>query len=220
MRVIVAGATGFLGAEVMRQLTARADVDGVTCLTRRPVEAAPAKVTSVVMEDFLSYDAELARDLSGHAACVWALGSRHAPGGDAALHARATIDYPLALLHAVMGNDPVRFRFCYVSGWGSDPVRGATMPFLPAGAALKGRAEGRLNDFAAERPGLEVASFRPAKILPASAGALTHAFYGRLWVGVDELARALIHVALDAPAGATPAALTNAGLRALARGRA
>ncbi|GAA5179457.1 hypothetical protein GCM10023322_09470 [Rugosimonospora acidiphila] len=201
MRVVLTGATGFIGSQTLRHLVDRPDVTGVTCLARRPVTVDSGKVESLVLDDFTAYDADLVARLADHDACIWALGSRFAPGRDKALHERLTVDYPIAFVDAVVAGD---FRFCYVSGWGVKP------------GSVKGRAEIGLRELAARRPGLDVFCFRPAKVLPRRTNAVVRALYGPLSVGVDALAQAMIRVALDKPSGA-PEIIENKQIRALGR---
>lgn len=201
MRVLLTGATGFIGSETLRQLVDRPDVTRVTCLARRPVPVDSDKVESLVSDDFDVYNSEVVDRLAGHDACIWALGSRVAPGGDKALHHRLTVDYPIAFVGALPASN---FRFCYVSGWGTKPE------------SVKGRAEIALRGFGAQRPGMEVFCFRPAKVLPQGTNALVRALYGSLSVGVDVLAQAMIRVALDQPAE-TPEVIENKLIRTLGR---
>jgi nucleoside-diphosphate-sugar epimerase len=204
VELVLTGATGFIGSEVLRQLVARPDVTRVTCLVRRPLtNVASDRVESVVVDDFSRYDG----DLSGHDACIWAMGSRSAPGGDVALHERLSIDYPVRFLDAV-GDRP--FRFCYVSGWGSDPVK--TPRLLGPASAMKGRAEAALRRAESQRPALRVYCFRPAMVLPQRSNPLLRTLLGPLSVGVAVLARTMIEVAVDAPPDAPPV-FTNARLR-------
>jgi len=197
MKVALTGATGFIGAEVLRQLVDRPDVSQVTCLTRRPLSVESDKVRSIVLDDFTSYD-DRVRD---HDACVWTLGSRTAPGGDKAAHERLTVDFPLAFASAAATGD---FRFCYVSGWGTSPD------------SPKGRAETALRELAARRSGVEVFCFRPAKVLPTGTNALVRALYGPLSVGVDALAKAMVRAAVDRSSD-TPEIVENKQIRVLGR---
>ncbi|MFG1605076.1 SDR family oxidoreductase [Actinoplanes sp. NPDC049265] len=195
INVILTGATGFIGGEILRQLIERPDVGRVTCLTRRPIPPTSAKVESIVVDDFTSYDSDL---LAANDACLWAMGSRSAPDGDKAGHEQLTVAYPTAFVASL----PERpFRFCYLSAWGGGPT-------------VKGRAENELRQLATRRPDLSVHSFRPAKVLPTSAGRLTHALYGPLSLGVDTLARAMIRVAVDTPA-TTEAIISNRRIKTL-----
>ena len=197
MKVVLTGATGFIGSEVLRHLVDRPDVTQVTCLTRRPLSIGSDKVRSIVLDDFTDYDDRVL----GHDACVWTLGSRHAPGGDKAAHERLTVDFPLAFASTAATGD---FRFCYLSGWG-------TSPDTP-----KGRAETGLRELAARRSGVEVFCFRPAKVLPVGTNALVRALYGPLSVGVDVLAEAMVRAALDRSSG-TPEIVENKRIRVLGR---
>ncbi|MET1072520.1 MAG: SDR family oxidoreductase [Umezawaea sp.] len=196
MKVVLTGATGFIGSEVLRQLVDRPDVTLVTCLTRKPLAVGSDKVRSIVLDDFTSYDDDR---VLGHDACVWTLGSRHAPGGDKAEHERLTVDFPLAFASTAATGD---FRFCYVSGWGTSP----TTP--------QGRAETGLRELAARKSGFEVFCFRPAKVLPVGTNALVRAVYGPLSVGVDALARAMVRTAVDRPSD-TPGIVENKQIRVL-----
>ena len=59
MKVILTGGTGFVGAEVLRQLADDPAVTKVTCLVRWPVEIESPKVESVALDDFTQYNDEL-----------------------------------------------------------------------------------------------------------------------------------------------------------------
>ena len=80
MKLIVTGATGFIGAEVLRQALRNPNITCVVAFTRRsvscPDDAGPAanqaKFCSVVLTDWLSpYPDSVMEHLQGADGCVW-----------------------------------------------------------------------------------------------------------------------------------------------------
>ena len=71
MKLILTGATGFAGGEVLKQALADPAVERVTVLTRRPLGLTHAKLNEVVLRDFLDYSAIRLDDAD---ACIWCLG--------------------------------------------------------------------------------------------------------------------------------------------------
>lgn len=79
MKLIVAGSTGYVGTEVVRQALSIPAVTSVLALARRatpiPQNLGPAadtsKLKSVVCEDLGSYSESVKDDLSGADACIW-----------------------------------------------------------------------------------------------------------------------------------------------------
>ena len=71
MKLILTGATGFAGGEVLRQALADPAVERVTVLTRRPLDLTHAKLNEVIVRDFLDYSSVR---LDNADACIWCLG--------------------------------------------------------------------------------------------------------------------------------------------------
>ena len=73
--IILTGATGFIGSEVLRQCLAHLSITSVTTLSRRPLPEAVAnhpKLKVIIHEDFSSYPAALLDELMDDAtACIW-----------------------------------------------------------------------------------------------------------------------------------------------------
>ncbi|KAJ7808180.1 putative nucleoside-diphosphate-sugar epimerase [Mycena olivaceomarginata] len=77
MKLIIAGATGFVAEELIRQSLRHPDIKSVVALARRPVAAPPgagadgSKLKSVVVKDYDDYPEEVRRELAGADACIW-----------------------------------------------------------------------------------------------------------------------------------------------------
>jgi nucleoside-diphosphate-sugar epimerase len=80
MKLIVVGATGFVGTEVIRQALRNPAVTSVIALARKPVlppgdsgpHTDPSKLHSVVLEDWISpYPESVMEYLKGANACIW-----------------------------------------------------------------------------------------------------------------------------------------------------
>lgn len=80
MKLIVAGSTGFVGTEVIRQALSNAAITSIIALGRHPVPAPQnagptadvSKLKSVVLDDFgQEYPDGVKKELSGADACIW-----------------------------------------------------------------------------------------------------------------------------------------------------
>ena len=78
MEIIVVGATGYVGAEVLRCCLSDPLIVKVFVLTRRPLDAAQLndlsnrdKLSVILRDDWLHYDDELLDALKNAQACIW-----------------------------------------------------------------------------------------------------------------------------------------------------
>ncbi len=77
MKLIIAGSTGFVGTELVRQALSHPAVTSVVGLSRRetvaPTDAVngAAKLKSVVCENFESYPDNVKGELRDADACIW-----------------------------------------------------------------------------------------------------------------------------------------------------
>ena len=75
MKVVIGGATGLLGSELVRQSLRMPTVTSVVALGRRPVDvpqgADPSKLKNVVVEDFGNFSEEVRKEFEGANACIW-----------------------------------------------------------------------------------------------------------------------------------------------------
>lgn len=74
MKLILAGATGFIGSEILRQCLRAPAFTSIIVLSRRALPAALAnhtKLTVIITKDFTVYPAEVLSQLEGADACIW-----------------------------------------------------------------------------------------------------------------------------------------------------
>ena len=79
MKLIVTGATGFVGSEIIRQSLKNPKITSVIAVARRPVptppnldkDADPSKLHSLTIKDYDTYPDEVKRQFAGADACIW-----------------------------------------------------------------------------------------------------------------------------------------------------
>lgn len=79
MKLIVAGATGFVGREVIRLSLRRPDITSVIALSRAaiPMPAVPedgadtSKLRNVVIKNYGEYPDSIKKEFAGADACIW-----------------------------------------------------------------------------------------------------------------------------------------------------
>ena len=195
MRIILTGATGFVGKEVLRHLLANEETEGVTCLTRRPIGMEHPKLKTIFHADFTVWPAKLVEALADHSAVLWALGAKATDVSDIALYERITVTATLTFAAAVVSHLRHPFRFCYLSGMGADPDEKSTFPWQRATRHMKGRAERGLAELTNAGGTFSATSFRSGGILPVTASHWTDILLSPIAVRVDQLARVMIHEA-------------------------
>lgn len=213
MKIVLTGASGFLGGEVLAQALADPSIDEVLVLTRRPTGTTHAKLKERILDDFCDYSTV---DFAPYDACIWALGvSQTSVKKDA--YIRITYDFPIAAARAMLAARP-DIRFCFVSGRSADPDERSKQLF----ARIKGRAERALNELSPN-----VHSFRPGYIRPTKKsgprkdiaryfspiGTLIGLWNSNLIIDCDHLAACLLDVAAH---GTNEHVLENQALKAWA----
>ncbi|KAJ7364731.1 hypothetical protein DFH08DRAFT_839846 [Mycena albidolilacea] len=169
MHIILTGATGTVGASVLRYCLASPTITRISILSRRQFVLPSGdgldrtKAQIIVHDDFTTYPASLTDVLQGADGCVWAQGiSQTQVSKDE--YIRITYDYPLAAAKAfsTLNN---KFNFVYVSGEGADPTEKTFTLF----GKIKGRAELALRALpsAPSHSALRVFNVRPGFVDPS-----------------------------------------------------
>ncbi len=215
MRIILTGATGFVGSQVLHQLIDDPVVTAITALVRRPLGITTAKLDVVHVDDFARYDDQLVARLSEHDACIWTLGGKDSDHADPALYERITHDFTMTLAAPVAAQVTRPFAFCYLSGMGASQSEDVRLPWERLTRQLKGRTEKDLLALAEEHRLFGVHCFRPGGILPRNTGGLTRRLTAPIAVQVDDLATALIAVATGRRGAGD--VVTNSDVKTIAR---
>lgn len=82
MKLIVTGATGLVGTEIIKQSLRIPEITSVIALARHPVEISDesgvdaAKFKSVVIRDYGEYTDDVKAEFAGADACIWCVVGR------------------------------------------------------------------------------------------------------------------------------------------------
>ncbi|KAM0669831.1 hypothetical protein ACQRIT_002270 [Beauveria bassiana] len=168
MKLIVVGATGLIGTEVIRQALSHKSVTSVVALGRRPTpppESVPAgpeleKFQSVTLEDFTNYTEHVKSQLSGADACIWLLAITPTASKTMDFEAVKTVcvDYvmkgfdTLKQLPRPQSGKPL--RFVYASGAKAERDQTKKPWILGDYTLMRGRVETQLLDATAESGGV------------------------------------------------------------------
>jgi dTDP-4-dehydrorhamnose reductase len=75
MKLIIAGAAGFVATEVLRQSLQKPEITSVVALTRREVDIPEgtdvSKLKVVQVKDYDEYPEEVAKEFDGAGGCIW-----------------------------------------------------------------------------------------------------------------------------------------------------
>lgn len=75
MKLIVAGSTGLVGTEIIRQSLEISEITSVIALARKPIQikesAHSSKLKSVVISDYGDYPDHVKAEFAGADACIW-----------------------------------------------------------------------------------------------------------------------------------------------------
>ncbi|KAF3761818.1 hypothetical protein M406DRAFT_265357 [Cryphonectria parasitica EP155] len=180
MKLIVAGGTGFVATEVIRQSLELPEITSLVVLARKPVPVpdspGSSKMKTLIIRDYDDYPDDVKAEFAGAAACIWtvAITPGKARAFDPAEVKRVCQTCTLAGMQAMYDAKPAKpFVFVYLSAEGlpEDPKQ---KPLLFGEHRLmRAETEKIVRQFAAQRDGLEIHVARLG--LVTSAGVLWQA---------------------------------------------
>ena len=136
-RVIITGATGYVGEGVLIECLAHPDVETVLVVGRKSCGRHHAKLKELLVKDFFSLDT-VADQLRGYDGCFYCAGVSSI-GKNEADFTRLTYDTVIAFAKAMVAASP-QATFTYVSGGGTDSTEKGKLMW----ARVKGRTENEL----------------------------------------------------------------------------
>ncbi|KAF2470528.1 uncharacterized protein BDR25DRAFT_369778 [Lindgomyces ingoldianus] len=152
MKVLITGATGNIGGEVLLQFLQHPSITSVVALSRRdiPSESLPNnnKFKNVIIKDFGHWSQDVMDIIQDADAMFWAMGTNDTSPGP-------NFDWPLAFQEAMLKaregqTRTTRFRYVHLSGKWVVQDQEAWLLFLQKTRRLKGRAEIVCLEFAKE----------------------------------------------------------------------
>ncbi|KAJ5210898.1 hypothetical protein N7491_010713 [Penicillium cf. griseofulvum] len=171
MKLIVAGATGLLGTEVVRQSLQLHEITEIVALARNPVQLDEgidsSKLRSVLTRDYGEYPDNVKAEFARADACIWtvAVTPFRTGGFDFAEVKRVCQDCTKLGFQAMYEAGPARpFRFMYLSTQGTprDPTE---RPIIMADyQIMRCNTELMVLGFPAEKEGVEVCIAQPGVI--------------------------------------------------------
>ena len=217
-RVVILGASGMVGGYALRYLLEDPAVGRVTSIARGKLGVSHPRLTEIVHADFANCS-PLAAALEGHDAAVFCLGAYTGAVPDQELR-RITVDYTVEFARVLRGSSPDA-AFSFLSGSGADPTGRSRLAF----ARYKGEAEKALS--AAGFPRVYI--FRPAYIYPVERRKEPNVSYRLLRliypafrlafpnqvIRADDLARAMVDVAIRDTSERKSLVLENRDIRAV-----
>ncbi|KAI4193901.1 MAG: hypothetical protein LQ350_008098 [Teloschistes chrysophthalmus] len=203
MKIILTGATGFIGEHVLSFARLHPAITSILVLSRRNLSMMHPKVKVIIQKDFLNYSDEILEACTGAEACIWSLGVARSLSPED--NRKINLDYTLAAAETfarVLGSkleDGRKFRFVYLSGMMTERDQTKkNLWFMAEARLIRGEVENKLIELQRQLPE-QLASYvvRPGGVLatnslfPSLLEPLARA------ITVDDLAAKMLDTAIN-----------------------
>jgi len=149
-KVIITGATGMVGNEVLKLLLAHPSIEKVISLSRRKIDTKHPKLEQIIPKSFLKYDNM--QDALTNVDCVFYCLGAYTGTVSKELFRQITVDYPKELARELEKHSP-KARFCLLSGAGADRTEKSRIQFAKDKGAIENYLSESKLSFHAFRPG-------------------------------------------------------------------
>jgi uncharacterized protein YbjT (DUF2867 family) len=157
IKIIITGATGFVGEGVLLECLRHPGISTVLMVNRRPFNLEHPKLKELIVPELQQADAN-AETLAGYDACFFCAGISSA-GMSEEQYTKVTYDTTIAFANAVLRFNK-ELTFCFVSGSHTDSSEKGKMMW----ARVKGRTENAL----LKLPFKKAYNFRPGGMIPTT----------------------------------------------------
>jgi len=199
MKVILTGATGFIGGEILAQCLDNTSISSLILLSRRPIDnldlSSHPKAKVIIMEDFKSYPESAAREISDADACIWAMGTYDG-------RFDVEVEYPTAFAKAILQEKRGgKFRYVHLGGAFTEEDQEKSLWFLPTARRGRGLGELKMRNYAKENgceERWETFVMKPGGVLKKDLlRFLNWGILDSMMIRSDECAASMIDVALN-----------------------
>ncbi|KAG9233749.1 nucleoside-diphosphate-sugar epimeras-like protein [Amylocarpus encephaloides] len=197
MKIILTGATGFIGGEILTQCLENTSITSLVILSRRPIERvlSHSKAKIIIMENFKLYSESVIREIADADACIWALGTYDG-------NVEVEVDYPTAFAKAILQGrrGGGKFRYVHLGGAFTEEDQEKALWWLQAARKGRGLGEFKMKKFAKENgceEYWETFIMKPGGVLKKDSVAFLNWAIPNCIIRGDECAASMIDVALN-----------------------